>query len=157
VVEPVRVSIPGRPGPKGSLNPFCIRCAQKRLPQKIGVKEDSTVGAAFRKVIARAVKALSPVTRTEATQTVVTIYIERQKQVRGGVELETYVPSSMTPIPIAHQHGDIEKHVRTLHDALQDAGLLADDCVVSDLVARRRWATPEHPAGIEIEISDARL
>ena len=153
----LKATIPGRPGPKGSTVSFCLRCAHKHLPQQIATKEQSKVGEAFRRVIAKALRRPKGSERTTATQTVAWVYIERQKQVRGGVALDTYVPSSMTPAPISQQSGDIEKHARNLHDALQDAHILADDAIVTDLIIRKRWATEEHPAGIEIEISDAPL
>lgn len=153
--EPLLAEIPGRPGPKGSVNAICLRCAERRLPQKTYLKEQSEVGAAFRKAIARHLKGHGRAPFTGAVMTIVTVYIERRRQVKNGVTLETFTPGSSTVKPIGHESGDIEKHVRTLHDALQDVALLADDCIVTDLIARKRWASEAHPAGIEIEIRDA--
>jgi len=152
----VRSFIPGRPGPKGSVTAYCVRCANRRLPQKIAVREQSKVGEVWRKVIAKALRRpkAEAEMRSTATRTTAMIYIDRKRQVRGGVELESYVSSSMTPAPISQHSGDIEKHVRTLHDALQDALVLADDSVVTTLVVGKRWADSGHPAGIEIVIED---
>lgn len=152
----MRAFVPGRPGPKGSVTPFCTRCSQKRLPQRIAVKEQSQVGEAFRKVIVKALRRPKGEAKPRATETRTTamIYIDRRRQVRGGVELDTYVPSSMTPAPIHQGSGDIEKHIRTLHDALVDALVLADDSIVTTLVVGKRWADAGHPAGIEIVIED---
>lgn len=148
--------IHGRPGPKGSVNAFCVRCARKRLPPAVVVKEQSEVGAAFRKAIVRALKGRTlPRFEGMAVETIATVYVERRRQVKAGVTLETFTPTSSTPLPIGHDSGDIEKHVRVLHDALQDAGVLADDCIVTDLHVRKRWADQDHPAGIEIEIRHA--
>ena len=155
--EPLLAAIAGRPGPKGSLVPICLRCAKRKLPQQTILKEQSEVGMAFRKAIARYLKGHGRQPFMGATETIVTVYIERQHMVKGGVKLEGYVPSSSTPRPIHRNSGDIEKHVRVLHDALQDVHLLADDSIVTDLIARKRWADEEHPAGIEIEIRDAQL
>jgi Holliday junction resolvase RusA-like endonuclease len=152
----MRAYIPGRPGPKGSTVSFCIRCAHKHLPQQIATKEQSKVGEVFRRVIGKALRRprAEAEMRTTETRTTAMIYIDRKRQVRSGVELETFVPSSMTPAPISQQSGDIEKHVRTLHDALMDALVLADDSVVTTLVVGKRWADAGHPAGIEIVIED---
>jgi Holliday junction resolvase RusA-like endonuclease len=147
--------ISGRPGPKGSVNAFCVRCAKRRLPSAVVVKEESEVGAAFRKAIARHLRQHGREPFTVATRTEATVYIERRRQVKAGVTLETFTPGSSTPKPIGHDSGDIEKHVRTLHDALQDVALLADDCIVTDLIFRKRWADQDHPPGIVIRISDA--
>lgn len=156
--EPLLAAIPGRPGPKGSVRAVCVRCGQRRLPQKVVITEQSEVGIAFRKTIRRALARYEDHRfGSLPIETVVTVYIERERQVKGGVTLETYVPTSSTPRPMHRNSGDIEKHVRVLHDALQDAGVLADDCLVTDLIARKRWATAEHPAGIEIEIRHASL
>lgn len=152
----MRAFVSGRPGPKGSVTAYCVRCANRKLPQQINVREQSKVGEVWRKVIAKALrrpKAEAEMRSTE-TRTTAMIYIDRKRQVRGGVELDSFVPSSMTPAPISQQSGDIEKHVRTLHDALMDALVLADDSVVTTLVVGKRWADEGHPAGIEIVIED---
>lgn len=149
--------VDGVPGPKGSVNAFCLRCAQRKLPQKVVIKEQSEVGALFRKVIVRELRHHPIERQTGPLKTTATFYIHRQRVVRSGVELERWVPSHETCVPVHHGSGDIEKHVRTVHDAMQDAGVLADDCQVSDLVAVKRWASDEHPPGLAIEISEVIL
>jgi Holliday junction resolvase RusA-like endonuclease len=152
----VRAYVTGRPGPKGSVTPYCVRCANRRLPQNIAVREQSKVGEVWRKVITKALRPpkAQAQPRTIQTRTTAMIYIDRKRQVRGGVELESYVPSSMTAAPLHQGTGDIEKHVRTLHDALQDALVLANDSIVTTLVVGKRWADEQHPAGVEILIED---
>lgn len=148
--------IPGRPGPKGSVNAFCQRCARKHLPQRIVVKEESEVGAAFRKTMARFLKGHSvECLRDVAVETIGTVYVRRRRAVRNGVEAGEWIPSHRSARPITKDTGDVEKHVRNLHDALQDAAVLADDCLVTDLHFRKRWADQDHPEGIEIEIREA--
>jgi Holliday junction resolvase RusA-like endonuclease len=148
--------ISGRPGPKGSVKAFCLRCAKRHLPQQVVVKEESEVGVAFRKTIVKALKNHT-LERFDgvAVETIATVYIQRRRQVKDGVVLDTFTPGSSTPLPIGHDSGDVEKHVRVLHDALQEVGVLADDCIVTDLRFRKRWADQDHPAGIEIEIREA--
>jgi len=146
----------GVPGPKGSVNAFCVRCAKKRLKPMVIVKEESEVGVLFRKVVAREARHIfvGSGTITGPVITRATFYIHRQKVVRAGVEIDRWVPSHESIVPVHHGSGDIEKHVRTIHDAFQDAGVLADDCQVSDLDVCKRWATAAHPPGVAIEISE---
>lgn len=145
------LAVSGRPGPKGSVNAFCTRCAKRHLPPAVVVKEESEVGAAFRKLIARQCRDLGEMPLT-GIETIATIFIDRQHEVRGGVTQLTYVPSSRTAWPIHRNSGDIEKHVRVLHDALQDAGVLADDCLVVHLDVWKLWANEEHPAGVNFTV-----
>jgi Holliday junction resolvase RusA-like endonuclease len=158
----ISVRVDGAPGPKGSINAFCVRCAQKRLPQKVVIKEESEVGILFRKLIKRMVVALLHKGKvkekyTGAVETVVTFYIERHKVIKNGVETDEWWPSHSGPLPIHQQSGDTEKHVRTLHDALQDAGLFLNDSQVTDVRARKRWADADNPPGAVIEVHEVIL
>lgn len=158
----ISVRVDGAPGPKGSLNAFCTTCARLKRPQKIVIKEDSEVGVQFRKLIKRAVSVLrhKPELRetvTGAVETVVTFYIERRKVIKNGVETDEWWPSHSGPLPIHQQSGDTEKHVRTLHDALQDAGLFLNDSQVTDVRARKRWADADNPPGAVIEVHEVIL
>lgn len=47
--------------------------------------------------------------------------------------------------PSTRNTGDVEKHQRTLSDALQAAGVIADDCQIVDLAISKRWAVYEQP------------
>lgn len=48
-------------------------------------------------------------------------------------------------------NGDLDKLIRNLLDAMQDSGLLADDCMVVGLTVLKRWSL----GGIEVEVTDA--
>lgn len=146
--------VDGVPGPKGSVNAFCLRCAQRKLPQKVVVKEQSDVGVLFRKVVTRELRRHPIEMQTGPVKTTATFYIHRQRVVRAGVELNKWVPSNASIVPIHHGSGDIEKHVRTVHDAMQDAGVFVEDCQVSDLDVRKRWATDAYPPGLAIVVSE---
>lgn len=146
--------VDGVPGPKGSVNAFCLRCAQRKLPQKVVIKEQSEVGVLFRKVVARELRHHPIEMQTGPVKTTATFYIHRQRVVRAGVELDRWVPSNEPIVPIHHGSGDIEKHVRTVHDAMQDAGVFVEDCQVSDLNVCKRWATAAHPPGLAIVVSE---
>jgi Holliday junction resolvase RusA-like endonuclease len=151
------VRVDGVPGPKGSVNAFCVRCAKKRLPPAVVIKEQSEVGAAFRKAIARELRNHPMQMITMPVKTRATFFIHRQRMVRAGVTSSQWVPSHRTIVPIHHGSGDVEKHTRTLHDALQDAGVLADDCIVSDIDHRKRWADDANPPGMVFEIRETVL
>lgn len=149
------VRVDGIPGPKGSVNAFCLRCAKQRIPQSIVVKEQSEVGAAFRKTIAREIKH-HLAGRTEPfsgdIETRLTFFIHRQRRVKAGVELEEWVPSHAGPRPTFRKSGDVEKHARNVHDALMDAGLIEDDDQVWRTVVEKRWATEQDPPGVVVEV-----
>lgn len=144
-VSALTFEVPGIPGPKGSLSAFCVTCAKARRPQNVVLKEQSGPGVAFRKATVRAVKAQTPAgtgTFRGALAIDLTVYIPRQAQIKNGQPTGLWTPGTSTPYPINRNTGDIEKHARNTHDALQDAGLIADDSTIVDLTVRKRWASP---------------
>lgn len=149
--------VDGRPGPKGSVNAFCIRCATRKLPQKVAVQEQSDVGALFRRVIKRELSRM-PLPAAAAAGPVETrfvFFIERRKVVRKGVETSVWIPSHSGPYPTHQQSGDVEKHIRTAHDALMDAGVILDDSQVWRTTAEKRWADADNPPGVVLEVRTA--
>jgi Holliday junction resolvase RusA-like endonuclease len=150
------VRVDGIPGPKGSLNAFCPTCARKGLPQKVVVKEQSDVGVTFRKAVKRQIHSFagSPPLQPYAgdIETRLIFFIHRQKRVKAGVELEEWVPSHSGPRPTFQKSGDVEKHARTVHDALMDAGLIVDDSQVWRTTAEKRWADAANPPGCVVEV-----
>jgi Holliday junction resolvase RusA-like endonuclease len=149
----VMARVDGTPGPKGSVVSFCQRCARFGCKQMIVTKEQSETGVKFRKVIARQLKvSRGQVAFSGPVVTDMTFYVKRQRKVKNGIELDEWVPSHQTPVPVHHGSGDVEKHVRVVHDALKDAGVLADDSLVADAYGRKRWADEEHAPGVLIEV-----
>jgi Holliday junction resolvase RusA-like endonuclease len=145
--------VDGTPGPKGSLNGFCQRCAKFGYKQSVIMKEQSETGVKFRKVIARQLKVTrGQVAYAGPVETRLTFFIERQRKVKNGVELDEYVPTHQSPVPVHHGSGDVEKHTRVVHDALKDAGVLADDALVWRTVSEKVWADEEHAPGVLIEV-----
>jgi Holliday junction resolvase RusA-like endonuclease len=154
------VRVDGIPGPKGSLNAFCPTCARKKLPQRVVVKEQSDVGVTFRRAVSRQVKKLLVQDRVNEIyagdiETRLIFFIHRQKRVKAGVELEEWVPSHSGPRPTFQKSGDVEKHARTVHDALMDAGLIVDDSQVWRTTAEKRWADAANPPGCVVEVRTA--
>lgn len=149
----VLARVDGTPGPKGSLNSFCQRCAKFGYRQTIIVKEQSETGIKFRKIIARQLKvSRGQMAFAGPVESRLTFYIKRQHKVKNGVELDEWVPTHQTPVPVHHGSGDVEKHVRVVHDALKDAGVLADDALVYRTVSEKLWADEEHAPGVFIEV-----
>ena len=149
--------VKGIPGPKGSVNAFCVRCAKAKKPPAVIIKEQSEVGAAFRKTVAKTVKVHLVTHRvneiyTGDIETRLTFFIHRQRRVSAGVELDEWVPSHAGPRPTFRNSGDVEKHARTIHDALMDAGLILDDSQVWRTVSEKRWADVNNPPGVLLEV-----
>lgn len=48
---------------------------------------------------------------------------------------------------------DIDNLVKCVLDALQNVNVLSDDKIVSDISAIKRFAEPEHPEGVEVDIT----
>jgi crossover junction endodeoxyribonuclease RusA len=69
--------------------------------------------------------------------------------VRIGIFLTT-PKKPKHPLPISRSAGDIDKHARTILDALQLSGIIADDAQVVDLKVSKRYA--EDISGVTISI-----
>lgn len=148
MTELLSARVDGIPGPKGSLTAFCMAaCCRGRRPQVV-VKEQSEVGAAFRKLVARKLKLLKWEKPIEGPiSTIITVYVPRKYSKDGKVW-----PSHDTAYPVHRNSGDIEKHARTVHDALMDAGIIADDSQVWFTTLCKKWADAENPPGVEVMI-----
>jgi Holliday junction resolvase RusA-like endonuclease len=48
---------------------------------------------------------------------------------------------------------DIDNLVKCVLDGLQNVNVLTDDKIVTDIDARKRFADPEHPEGVEVEVT----
>jgi len=70
-----------------------------------------------------------------------------------SVRLGIFLPALKKPkhqLPITRSAGDIDKHARTILDALQLSGIIADDSQVVDLKVSKRYA--ENIPGVSIHI-----
>lgn len=142
----IRAVIPGHPAPKGSLK--CIGGPKGRGHRLI---EDNTRTGPWREKIATALRTRWPTGQhAEKRQPVgaeVTFTIDRPAGHYGtGRNAGQIKPSYARVYPTGHDTGDIDKHARLLLDALQDADVLPDDCIVVDLHARKAYtACPTTP------------
>jgi len=150
------LTVPGTPGPKGSVKAWCTRCAKRRFPQRVVVTEESQNGVQARERYARAAKfAWSGRPRMTGPLAVwMWVSIERRMQIKNGQPTGQPVPSHAGPYPTHRNSGDIEKHARTLHDALQDAGVIADDAQVVHLHVYKCWADDVDIPGITFEVRE---
>lgn len=55
--------------------------------------------------------------------------------------------------PLKTRPGDIDNLAKSVLDALQNVGVIRDDCQVTDMNAIKRFAEPGHPEGVEIELT----
>lgn len=152
----IRAVIPGTPAPKGSLK--CIG-GKGRGHQLI---EDNARTKPWREKLARLLRRSWPTDQhAEPKQPIgaeITISIDRTPSHRGTGRNAHVLKASAPSYPTGHNTGDVDKHARLTLDALQDAGILPDDCIVVDLHIRKAYvgcsSTPDalgHP-GVVIRL-----
>lgn len=135
------ITIPGRAAPKGSMT-----CIGRRGRVLHVVIEDDKNGnkAAWRNTIALEVKRKWPADqRAIAGQPIgaeITFTLERPKGHYGtGRNAGKVKPAYVAAFPTGHSTGDVDKLLRLVLDALQDAELLDDDCAVVEAIARKTY------------------
>lgn len=109
----------------------------------------------WRSAIAKAVisQAADVPTITEPAVLSLIVYLPRPKKHYRTGRFADVLRDDAPEWPTAHQLGDLDKHQRTVLDALTESGLIADDSlIVAAWPAWKVWATPEQPAGARIEI-----
>lgn len=55
--------------------------------------------------------------------------------------------------PMKSRPGDIDNLAKSVLDALQNVGVIQDDCQVTDMDVTKRFADQDHPEGVEIELT----
>lgn len=55
--------------------------------------------------------------------------------------------------PMKAQPGDIDNLAKSVLDALQLSGTIVDDKTVTDLIVAKRFVEPDHPEGVEVELT----
>lgn len=135
----IRAVIPGHPAPKGSL-----KCIGGRGGRGHVLIEDNERTKPWRETIAGWLRAKWPTgQQAEKRQPIgaeVTVTIDRPGYHYGtGRNAGQIKPTHAGAYPVGHDTGDIDKHARLLLDALQDAGVLPDDCIVVDLHVRKAY------------------
>lgn len=114
------LTVPGTPAPKGSL-----RCARNK---QHSLYEDNPATKPWRTKIAEAAgKIRQTADRNQPIDLEITFTFDRPKTTKRDYP-------AVKP--------DVDKLVRTILDALEDAGVLINDSQVTDLTTRKRYVTP---------------
>lgn len=137
-LQPVTMTIPGTPKPKGSL-----KCIGRRGRVAHQLTEDSGPELeAWRGRIADTcrTRVKTRAVAGEPVAVVVMFTIERPGYHYGtGRNAHTIKPQYVDAYPTGRGTGDVDKLARCLLDALQDGGLLHDDAQVVELTARKTY------------------
>lgn len=135
------ITIPGRAAPKGSMT-----CIGRRGRVAHVVIEDDKNGAkaAWRAAIALGIRRSWPTDQYavpgQPLGAEITFTLERPKGHYGtGRNAGTVKPAYVDALPTGHQSGDVDKLLRLVLDALQDADLIDDDCAVIEATARKTY------------------
>lgn len=153
----IRAVIPGRPAPKGSL-----KCIGGRGGRGHVLIEDNDRTKPWREKIAGWLKQKWPATQHaddgQACGAEVTVTLDRPKGHYGTGRNADQLKATAPRYPVSHRTGDVDKHARLTLDALQDVGILPDDCIVVELNIRKAYVgcpwTPDalgHP-GVVIRV-----
>jgi crossover junction endodeoxyribonuclease RusA len=134
----IRAVIPGHPAPKGSLK--CVGGPKGRGHRLV---EDNARTGPWREKIAGWLRKEWPADRRAADRqpvgAEVTVSIERPAGHYGTGRNAAVLKASAPRYPVSHATGDVDKHARLTLDALQDAGVLPDDCIVVELNVRKAY------------------
>jgi crossover junction endodeoxyribonuclease RusA len=144
LVEPVHLTIPGEPIPKGSL-----KCVGR--PGRHQLVESNPRVAAWRRIVATAAAAGGQ--RADHWQPVgvdVLFRIDRPTSHFGTGRNARRLRDAAPPFPVQHGTGDVDKLLRLVLDALQDGHLLHDDAQVVASYAAKMWA--DSAAGATITV-----
>lgn len=140
------IRVLGTPRPKGSLRPFVAPSGKARVREQLAGSPD------WRRQVADAAWQAIRCRCDDPGCTVLGPGYPYPGAVNVLVEL-TFTPPKKKPGPYPHTRttGDIEKHARNIHDALQDAAVIKDDAAVVELLVTKRWADGA-PAGARIMV-----
>lgn len=138
------VTIPGRPKPKGSL-----KCVGRRGKRAHVLLEDNSGSAPWRAEVVSWIKraGVTAAAKGQPLAAEVTFTVPRPTGHYGTGRNAHTVKASAPAYPTSHSTGDVDKLVRLILDALQDAELIPDDSAVVELTTRKRYpaadVTPE--------------
>lgn len=144
------ITIPGRAATKGSM-----KCVGRRGKRAHVLVESHETAGPWRETVAGWLTRKGPSVAPGPGQPLaveVTFTLERPKAHRGtGRNAHRIKPRHVDAYPVGHNTGDVDKLVRLVLDAMQDAGVLPDDAQVCDLTARKRYTTtPDLPAELAL-------
>lgn len=133
-----RVVIPGNPAPKGSM-----KCVGQRGKAKHVLVEDNERTGPWRETVATwAGRKVQPFTAGEPIGAEITFTLDRPKGHYGTGRNAKVLRPAAPVFPIGHNTGDVDKLLRLVLDALQDADVLPDDCQVIEATTRKVYVSP---------------
>lgn len=140
----VALTVPGTPAPKGSLK--CVG-ARGRAHQLI---EDNKNTAPWRAHVShcarRGLEQRGHVADPRQPIGVeITLTLKRPSSHMGQGRNAGRVKASAPGHPTSHAHGDADKFLRLILDALQDAAVLVDDAQVIETSCRKAYVDPAAP------------
>jgi len=135
----ITITIPGHPAPKGSL-----KCIGKGKGGRGHVLiEDNARTKDWRTLVAYWTKRRWPAGQKAGTGQAVgaeiTFTLPRPKSHYGTGRNHTAVKPLAPAYPTSHATGDVDKLLRLILDALQDAEILPDDSAVIETTARKTY------------------
>lgn len=145
----VRIEAIGRPRTKGSLKPIHQKLGNGRC--KVVLTESGEYSAAWKREVIRAIRAQCEVTRY-AGPVVVDVFFRFER---------LSLPDMSMPWPIRqsgeYAHGDVDKLMRLVLDALTQSALLADDSNVVGGAYLKRFCVADEKPGVSIRVEPAPL
>lgn len=145
ITREIVVTVVGHPKPKGSLKCIGTRGGKGHvlIEDNKGTKPwRDTLAGWFRKVTQHADPG-------QAIGVEMTATLARPKGHYGTGRNAHLVKPSAPAHPVSHRSGDIDKILRLLLDALQDAKVLPDDCQVTEVLARKAYIGTEAPDALD--------
>lgn len=143
----ITVEVSGRPRTKGSLKPVHRKVGPGRCA--VSLTEDGKDAVTWKNAMIRAIQAQCVVTRYPGPVAVEATF-------RFGKLCE---PDHGMPCPTRaggqFGHGDVDKLLRNLLDALTQSGLIADDSNVVSVGAVKRWVHEGERPGVRFEVRTA--
>lgn len=144
----IRITIPGRPTPKGSMK--CVGRRGKVAHQLVEQVDNEE----WRRTVVQALRHSWPTGdgrtagRHQPIGAEITTTLPRPGSHYGtGRNAHTVKPSAPAH-PATHGTGDVDKLARLILDALQDGAVLPDDAAVVELVARKAYPRPGDPGDV---------
>ncbi len=144
--EAVTIEAVGRPRTKGSMKPVHRKLAPGRCA--VSLAESGEYSVAWKRTMIAAVKASGvPLERYEGA---VNVHCEFRFERLIAADWELPWPTRLSG---AWAHGDVDKLVRNVYDALTQSGLILDDSLIVGGLARKRWAGPNENPGVTIRVT----
>lgn len=138
--------VDGRPRTKGSLKPITPRGQRTRLV------EDHPHSKPWRMKIVRTLRERLPhladpkhLPHAGPVEVVVTFWFAQEGPTGKALAYPTVNAG-------AYANGDLDKLERNLNDALEDAGVIENDCQVVRHVSGKRWATGGVAPGVDVVV-----